>query len=124
MRLASEGIADAAAPAGTGHRAIVVAEGALAEGPQLADADRPVRKALGQQLLGAIETEIQCLHAAERIGYHHLRIAGAADTRLCRQLEGTTGTCPLYWRRPSTYSSTVEGTTAWPRKLGVGVSTR
>lgn len=38
--------------------------------------------------------------------------------------KGPTGTWPLYWRRPSTYSSTVEGTTAWPRKLGVGVSTR
>ncbi len=88
MRLASEGIADASAPAGTGHGAIVVGEGALAKVlAQVADAGRPVRKALGQELLGAIETEIQRLHAAEGIGHHHLRITGAADPGLCRQLE-------------------------------------
>lgn len=90
MRFTGKGIAHAAAPAGTGHGAIVVGEGALAEIlTQVANADRPVRQALGQQLLGAIETEIQRLHAPECIGHHHLCTAGAADAGLRGQLEWT-----------------------------------
>ncbi len=88
MSLAGERVTDATAPAGTGHGAVVVGEGALAEVlTQVADAGGPVRQALGQQLLGAIEAEIQGLHAAERIGHHHLCAAGAGDPRLCGQLE-------------------------------------
>lgn len=88
MGFAGEGIADATAPAGVGHGTVVVGEGALAEVlAQVADADRPVRQPLGQQLLGAVEAEVQRLHAAERIGDHHLGAAGAADAGLRGQLE-------------------------------------
>ncbi len=88
MCFAGECVADAAAPAGACHGTVVVGEGAFAELlAQLADAERPVRQALGQQLLGAVEAEIQGLHAAEGIGNHHLRAAGTADARLRRQLE-------------------------------------
>lgn len=88
MGLCSEAVVDAPSQGGAGNRVGVVAEGVDAiVAPQPADARRPVGQAGGQQLLGAVEGKIQRLHAAERIGDHHLRRARAVDAWLRRQLE-------------------------------------
>ncbi len=89
MRFGREVIAGAVAPCGAAdHRGFVGERADAVVLPHPPDPGRPVGQALGEQLLRAIEGEIQRLHPPERIGDHHLGVAGPVDARLGRQLEG------------------------------------